>query len=46
MSRFNVAMEAWLRSISPATMAGSVSIVAGSLPAGISRPGPRPGGPG
>ena len=36
MSRRNVAMEAWLRSTSSVTMAGSVSIVAGSLPTGIS----------
>ena len=35
MSRFNVAMEAWLRSISSATMAGSVSIGAGALSAGV-----------
>ena len=30
MSRFNAAMEAWLRSISSVTMAGSVSIAAGA----------------
>ena len=34
MSRFKAAMEAWLRSISSATMAGSVSIGAGAPPAG------------
>ena len=36
MSRFRVAIAARLRSISPVTMAASVSIVAGSLPGGIS----------
>src|SRR3990170_672507 len=35
MSRFRAAMEAWLRPISPATMAGSVSIGAGAPPAGL-----------
>ena len=34
MSRFKAAMEAWLRPISSATMAGSVSIGAGGPPAG------------
>ncbi|HZY57863.1 MAG TPA: PEP/pyruvate-binding domain-containing protein [Rubrobacteraceae bacterium] len=34
MSRFKAAMEAWLRPISSATMAGSVSIGAGAPPAG------------
>ena len=34
MSRFRAAMDAWLRSISSATMAGSVSIGAGPPPAG------------
>src|ERR1039458_8826662 len=38
MSRFNVAMEAWLRSTSSATMAGSVSIGAG----GAAARGPPP----
>ena len=42
MSRFNVAMEAWLRSISSVTMAGSVSIGAGALPGG-GPPGPSSG---
>jgi len=45
MSPFNVAMEAWLRSISSATMAGSVSIGAGALSAGVP-PRPSSGGPG
>src|SRR5215203_4987821 len=35
MSRFKAAMEAWLRPISSATMAGSVSIGAGAPPAGL-----------
>ena len=35
MSRFSAAMEAWLRSISSVTMAGSVSIGAGALSAGV-----------
>ena len=39
MSRFKAAMEAWLRPISSATMAGSVSIGAGASP-----PAPHPGG--
>ena len=34
MSRFNAAMEAWLRPISSVTMAGSVSIGAGAPPGG------------
>ena len=34
MSCFKAAMEAWLRSINPVTMAGSVSIGAGAPPAG------------
>ena len=34
MSRFRAAMDAWLRSISSVTMAGSVSIGAGAPPAG------------
>jgi hypothetical protein len=39
MSRFNAAMEAWLRRISSATMAGSVSIgVAAGTPAGGAPP--------
>ena len=43
MSRRRAAMDAWLRSISPVTMAGSVSIGAGAPPA--RRPG-RDRGPG
>ncbi len=43
MSRFSVAMEAWLRSISPATMAGSVSMGAGALSPGVPPPGPSSG---
>ena len=34
MSRFRAAMDAWLRSISSVTMAGSVSIGAGAPPGG------------
>ena len=34
MSRFKAAMDAWLRSISSVTMAGSVSIGAGAPPGG------------
>ena len=45
MSRFKAAMEAWLRSISSATMAGSVSIGAGAPPAG-GPPGPSSGSDG
>ena len=42
MSLFNAVMEAWLRWISWATMAGSVSIGAGAPPTGIT-PGPSSG---
>ena len=45
MSRFRAAMEAWLRSISSVTMAGSVSIGAGAPPAG-GPPGPSSGSDG
>ena len=45
MSRFSVAMEAWLRPIRSATMAGSVSIGAGRRHAGA-RPGPSSGSDG
>jgi hypothetical protein len=41
MSRFSAAMEAWLRPISSATMAGSISIGAGAPTAGT-RQDPRP----
>jgi hypothetical protein len=42
MSRFKAAMEAWVRPISSATIAGSVSIGAGAPPAG-GPPGPSSG---
>ena len=42
MSRFIAATEAWLRSISSATMAGPVSIGAGAPPSRPARRGPRP----
>ena len=45
MSRFKAAIEAWLRPISSATIAGSVSIGSGAPPAGAP-PGPSSGSDG
>jgi hypothetical protein len=45
MSRFKAAIEAWLRAISSATMAGSLSIGAGAPPAGAT-PGSSSGSDG
>ena len=46
MSRFRAATDAWLRSISSVTMAGSVSIGAGARRRAAARPGPSSGSDG